>query len=115
MKEAQKKKDEELEIIKKIQTELNQKRTEDREIENVNEILKTIWPKWNVTHMMNEVVKSVEEYWLNPKYSFEIENKWDCHMDLLMTAEAFLFRVFPSTIGVVLPNATTKKKAFQIL
>lgn len=48
----------------------------------------------------------MEIYWLNPRSSFDMENKSDNQLDFPLTAKAFIFRSFSNTIGVVLNNAS---------
>lgn len=52
----------------------------------------------------------MEIYWLNPRSSFDMENKSDNQLDFPLTAKVFTLRSFPNTIGVTLNNASINKK-----
>lgn len=63
--------------------------------------------------MMDDAIKNVEKYWLNPRSSLALENKVDCQLDFSMTARALLFRCFRKTYGVAINNGVTNKNLFE--
>lgn len=61
VKEAQVKKNEEIERMKQFQIEFNRQEVEKREKEATEATLKALWPQWIVERIQDKAIKNVEK------------------------------------------------------
>lgn len=113
--EAPKKRDEELDQLNQIRINLDQQDVENKILEAMEAMIRSLWPTWTIDRMQEEAIKNVDICFLEPNTSFLLSNKSDRQLDFPMIAKAFLFRCFEHTMKVHMSNGSLTRSCCSFM